>query len=159
MMKLDKTAIWGLALVVASLGTSHAKAEVVVTNAWVRATVQGQEATAAYMRIQSDHDTALIGAASDVADHAALHEMQRHGEMMMMMPIERIPVLAKSTVVLDEHNYHVMLEGLKHQIKVGETVVLTLRFVDAKGQKQNVTVQAVARELSALDKQGAHDHM
>lgn len=157
-MKLSKTAAWGLALAVASLASSHAKAETVVTNAWVRATVQGQDATAAYMEIRSDRETALIGARSNIAGHAALHEMQKHGEMMMMKPVDKLPITAGHTLVLGEQNYHVMLEDLKRQIHIGDKVPLVLTFVDADGTRREVSVEAVARELAAHDSH-MHDHM
>jgi copper(I)-binding protein len=42
-----------------------------------------------------------------------------------------------------------MLEGLKRSLKEGETVALTLQFVDARGNGQTVKVQAAVRALGA----------
>lgn len=155
-MKLGKT-VCGFALAIASLASSHAKADTVVTNAWVRATVQGQDATAAYMEIRSDRDTALIGARSNIAGHTSLHKMQKHGDMMMMMPIDKLAVSAGHAVVLGEQNYHLMLEDLKRQIHVGDKVPLVLTFVDTDGSRHEIAVEAVVRELAAQDPH-SHDH-
>jgi len=154
-MKLGKT-VWGFALAIASLASSHAKADTVGTNASVRATVQGQDATAAYMEIRSDRDTALIGARSNIAGHTSLHKMQEHGDMMMMA-IDKLAVTAGHTVVLGEQNYHVMLEELKRQIHVGDKVPLVLIFVDTDGSRHEIAVEAVVRELAAQDTH-LHDH-
>jgi periplasmic copper chaperone A len=146
-MKLCKTTVWGFALTVASLASSHAMADTVVTNAWVRATVRGQDATAAYMEIRSDRDTALIGARSSIAGHVALHEMQKDRDMMMMKPIGKLVITAGHTVVVGEQT-HIMLEDLTRQIHVGDKVRLVLTFVDTDGTRREIAVDAVARELA-----------
>jgi copper(I)-binding protein len=141
--------------------TMPAIATVLVSGAWVGATVEGQTSTGAYMVINSDHDVALIGAEAQIAGHAAIHEMRMHGNMMMMMPVERLAVPAGHAVDLDEHNYHVMLDDLKHQVKPGEMVTIRLKFIDAKGGHEDVLVSAVVRELTAHeghDEQMGHMH-
>lgn len=138
-----------LALVAGLLAQSAAMAGVKVSNAWVRATVEGQSATGAYMTIESDRDLSLVGAGCDAAQRAEVHEMRMHGDMMMMMPVEKLAVGAGHPLVLDEKNYHLMLEGLKRAIRPGEKLAITLRFTDAKGAREDVPVQAIVRELSA----------
>jgi len=129
-----------------------------VSNAWVRATVQGQTATGAYMVINSDQDLTLVGADLDIAGRASLHEMSMHGDMMMMMPIESLAIPAGHPVALDEHNYHIMLEDLRQQIKPGEKIGLTLKFIDAKGVAQTVKVAATVRELASQAAPAMHMH-
>jgi hypothetical protein len=138
--------------------TSPALAQIKVTDAWVRGTVQGQTVTGAYMVIQSDRDTALVGASVEVAGHTAIHEMRMHENMMMMSPIERLAIPAGKSVNLDEHNYHIMLEDLKRQLKPGETVTIKLKFADFKGTQEDVSVTAHVRELSAQSDHSEHMH-
>ena len=145
-------------LLPAALLLEPAHADVSVRDAWVRATVQGQSSTGAYLVISSDREVTLNAASSGWADRCALHEMKMHGDMMMMMPIEKLPVTPGKALVLDEKNYHIMLEGLKRQVRAGDKVPLTLTFIDAKGARQQVAVAAVARELAARDER-AHEHM
>lgn len=140
-----------------------ALAAVDISDAWVRATVQGQSASGAYMVIHSDRDVVLVGVKTDVAQHAAVHEMRMHDNMMMMMPVESLAVPAGMPFVLDERRYHVMLEDLKRQLKPGERVALRLHFADARGGNEEVTVSAIVRELSAssmrADHAGHSEHM
>lgn len=148
-----------LALMLAALlALEPARAELGIKDAWVRATVAGQTATGAYMVITSDRDVTLAGVASAWADHCALHEMMMHGDMMMMKPVDKLAIVAGKPLVLDEKNYHVMLEGLKRQVHVGDKVRLTLTFVDDKGVRRHIDVDAVARPL-ATHEEHAHDHM
>jgi hypothetical protein len=136
--------------------TAPASAQVVVTEPWVRATVEGQTATGAYMTIGSSHDVTLIGASSDAAGHASVHEMQMHGSMMMMRPVDRLPIPAGHPVALAEGHYHVMLDGLKRKLTVGDRVAVDLLFVDAHGAKQTVHVVAPVRDLAAHDSGRMH---
>jgi copper(I)-binding protein len=131
------------------LGVVPAWADVTVKDAWVRGTVEGQTSTGAYMVIASDHDVTLTSAATPLADHAQVHEMQMHGDMMMMMPVERLAIPAGKPVALDERNYHLMLEGLHHAVRAGDSVPISLNFVGTKGDHFQVSVQAVARALSS----------
>jgi hypothetical protein len=141
---------------VAAFAALPALAQVQVNGAWVRATVTDQSDTGAYMVISADQDVTLTGASSPVSDHAKIHEMKMHGDMMMMMPVERLQIVAGHSLSLDERNYHVMLEGVKRRLQAGEKVPLTLRFVDAKGKALQVEVQAEVRPLDAHDGHDAH---
>jgi copper(I)-binding protein len=136
-----------------------AMAQVVVTEPWVRGTVEGQTSTGAYMTLSSAHDVTLIGASSDVAGRASIHEMKMHGDMMMMRPLERLPIRAGEPVALDEGHYHVMLDDLKRRLNVGDKVGLDLQFLDRNGAKQVVHVVAQVRELDAHDSPPMHSGM
>jgi hypothetical protein len=103
------------------------------------------------MTLGSAHDVTLIGASSDAANRASIHEMSMHGDMMMMRPVERLPIRAGHPLALDEGHYHVMLEDLKRRLNVGDNVGLDLQFLDARGAKQVVHVVARVRELTARD--------
>jgi len=83
-------------------GVASAMAQVVVTEPWVRGTVEGQASTGAYMTVESAHDVTLVGASSDVAGHTSIHQMQMHGDMMMMRPVERVQIHAGRPFVLEE---------------------------------------------------------
>jgi hypothetical protein len=139
--------------------SASSTAQVVVTEPWVRATVEGQPATGAYLMVSSAHDVTLIGASSDVAGRASIHEMQMHGDMMTMRPVERLPIPAGHPVALDEGHYHVMLEDLKRRLNVGDNVNLELQFLDPNGAKRVVHVVARVRELATHDPAHMHSDM
>lgn len=140
------------ALTIAALGialcaaASTAASTVTVSNVWSRpATGTG----AAYATIQNAGDAAdaLISATSPAAKTVELHEtvpvssssmggMKMEGMKssmpgMMMRPVKSIPIPAHGSTQLKPGGYHLMLLGLRHDLKEGETVPLTLRFRNA----------------------------
>ena len=57
---------------------------VTVTDAWARATVQGQKATGAFMKITAKDNVKLVGVSSPVAGVAEIHEMKVEKDVMKM---------------------------------------------------------------------------
>jgi hypothetical protein len=126
-----------------------ASAEVTVLDAWVRGTVEGQTSTAGYMTLRSDTGGRLVSVTSPVAARCSVHEMTMAGNLMRMRALDSLPVPAGGTVELQEGHDHLMLEGLSRSLKEGDTVHLTLTFVDAAGKRQAVDVQAAVVPLGA----------
>ncbi len=145
MFHIAKATVLGLSLVV----SSYACAQVVVTDAWVRSTVPNQSSTGAFMKLKADEDSKLVGASSPVAKVTEIHEMTMENDVMKMGKVPAIALPAGSEVSLDVNGYHVMLMGLVHQVKEGETVPLTLMVEDHAGHRQSVHVAAVVRSLTA----------
>jgi hypothetical protein len=71
---------------------------------------------------------ALVSASADVAQTTELHETSRDGGVMKMRPVKEIPVPAGGKTELKPGGYHIMLMGLKHDLKPGEKVAVTLKF-------------------------------
>jgi hypothetical protein len=132
-----------------------AAAQVVVANAWVRGTVEGQKATGAFMEIKSATDATLVGAASPVARIVELHEMKMDAGVMKMKAVDRLPLPAGKAVELKPGGYHVMLMDLAQPLKEGDSVPVTLTVEDKSGKKQAVEVKAQVRGLTAA---GAPKH-
>ena len=111
-------------------------AAVKVEGAWARASVQGQKATGAFMRLTAKDGARLVRAESPAAGLAEVHEMKMEGDIMKMRAIPG------KTVELKPGGYHVMLLDLKAPLAKDSTVPLTLVFQDAKGveSKLNLTV-------------------
>ena len=141
-------------LLLAAAGEPWAGSTVVVTRPWVRATVEGQTATAAYMTLASDRDLVLVAVSSPVAGRAAIHEMQMRDGRMTMRPVPRLTLGAGRPVSLRQGHFHVMLEAIKRQLKAGETVRLTLRLTGTNGAQELVEVTAPVRALEAGDSDG-----
>jgi copper(I)-binding protein len=120
---------------------------IAVDDPWVRATVEGQTGSGAYMRLTSSEDAQLVGASSPVAEHVEIHEMHTVNDMMTMRRVERLALPAHASVALD-HDYHVMFIGLKHQLLTGQQVPITLRVLDAKGKPRTVQILAPVRALN-----------
>ena len=129
-------------LLLAAVGTAPAWAQVKVENAWARATVQGQKATGAFMKLTALQATQLVAVSTPVAGVSEIHEMKMDNGVMKMraMPVLQLP--ANQAVELQPGGYHLMLMDLKAPLAKDGSIALTLTFKDAKGQvsKQQVNV-------------------
>ncbi len=126
-----------------------AGAQVAVTDAWVRGTVPGQKATGAFMQLTSPADTTLVGAASPAAKVAEVHEMAVDGGVMKMRALGKLALPAGKTVALKPGGYHLMLMDLTQPLKEGDTVAVTLTFVDKEGRTTTQEIKAPVRALTS----------
>jgi len=127
------------------LGAASAvHAQVRVDGAWARATVPSQSATGAFMRLTADKDVVLTGVSSPVARVVEVHEMSMDKDIMRMRAVDQLPLKAGQTNELKSGGLHIMMMGLKKQIKVGEVVPLTLSFKAADGRVSTVEANAMA---------------
>ena len=139
-MKLPKHLI---AVALTSMWTVSAFAQnITVTEAWTRATVQGQKATGAFMKITAKDNAKLVGVSSPVAGVAEIHEMKMDKDVMKMAALPNgLDLPAGKAVELKPGGYHVMLMDLKAPLAKDTTVPVTLTFQDAKGVKTNVELK------------------
>jgi copper(I)-binding protein len=119
-----------------------------VDDAWVRGTVEGQTGSGAYMRLTSREDAVLTGASCADAQTVEIHEMKLVKDMMSMRKIDRLALPAHQTIGLD-HDYHVMLIGLRRQLLAGQSLHLTLHVLDAKGKAHAIAIDAPIRPLNS----------
>lgn len=115
--------------------------------AWVRSAKQGQT-TAMYMILHNhtDVDDALIGISTDVAEAAELHLSSVQNDVMTMTPQERIEIPAGEEVVLKTGGYHIMLIGLKQDLKSGDKITIRLYFENNPDVLMTVPVRESAQE-------------
>lgn len=119
-------------------GAAHAGA-IEVDNAWVRATVKGQQATGAFMTITAKEAGRLVGVSSPVAGVSQVHEMTMDAGVMKMGELKGgLELPAGKPVALKSGGYHLMLMDLKSTLIKGTSVPLTLVFKDAKGVESKV---------------------
>ena len=113
-----------------------------VKDAWARATVQGQKATGAFMKITSKEGAKLVSASSPVAGVSEVHEMKMDGGVMTMRAVQGgLDLPAGKAVELKPGGYHVMLMDLKLPLQKDTTIPLTLVLKDAKGVESKVEVK------------------
>jgi copper(I)-binding protein len=148
----------GLLIAMLFAAVTAQAATVDVKSAWVRGTVPAQMVSGAFMALTSAEGATLVGVSTPVADDSEVHEMQIEGGVMKMRPAGRLPLPAGKTVMLKPGGYHIMLMGLKQQLKPGDVVPITLKIENAKKKVESVTVNAEVRELSAST-EGEHHHM
>ena len=137
------------ALAAMALATA-AHAQLVVNDAWVRATVPQQDGTGAFMQLKSAQNARLVSVQTPAAGVAEIHEMTLDHNVMKMRPLkDGLALPAGATVELKPGGYHVMLMSLKAPLKAGQTVPLTLVVEGQDGQRQSVEVNAAVRPLNA----------
>jgi len=141
----------------AAAQTPAASAPVQVENAWARATVAGQQASGAFMRITAREALRLTGAETPLAGASEIHEMKMDGEVMRMRAIEALELPAGQSVELKPGGHHVMLMQLKQALDAGTQIPLTLIFHNAQGSESRLSLQVPVRALHA-DAQGQHGH-
>jgi copper(I)-binding protein len=139
-----------------------ALAQLQVKDPWVRATVPQQRTSGAYMQLSSSSDLRLVAAHTPVAAIVELHEMKMEGDVMKMSRLPGIDIPAGKPVELKPGGYHIMLIQLKHQLKEGDTVPITLVVEGKDKKRQTVEVKAPVRPLVAKGGEGmngGHDGM
>ena len=142
-------------LLLAAVCTAPAWAQVKIENAWARATVQGQKATGAFMKLTAPQATRLVAVSTPVAGVSEIHEMKMDGGVMKMRALPALELPANQAVELQPGGYHLMLMDLKAPLAKDSSVALTLTFKDAKGVE---TKQQVSVPVTTGMPQGHGDH-
>jgi copper(I)-binding protein len=148
-----KPAAW---LFLGLFAASATWAQVKVDGAWARATVQGQKATGAFMKLTAPQATRLVAVSTPVAGVAEIHEMKMDGGVMKMRALPGLELPANQAVELKPGSYHLMLMDLKAPLMKDASVALTLTFKDAKGieSQQQISVPIA----TAMPGQMLHKH-
>lgn len=113
-----------------------------VAGAWARATMPHAMAGGAFMTLTAHGAAdAVVGASSPVASHVELHQTVNDKGVMKMLPVPKLTLAPNSPVMLKPGSYHIMLMGLKQQLKAGDSFPLTLQFQHAAPVTVSVKVQ------------------
>lgn len=130
-----------------ALSAAPAFAATSVADAWARGTVAGQSSSGVFMRITSPEGGRLVGVASPWAGMAEVHEMKMDGDMMKMNAVPFVELPAGKAVELKPGGHHVMLMGLKQQLKGGDQLPLTLTIEGAGGKKETLELKVPIKAL------------
>src|SRR5471032_2608285 len=90
-----KQALLGLSL----LGLAcQVSAQTQVDDAWVRATVAGQQETGAFMTLTASSDSKLLSVQSPVAKTVQIHQSSMKNDVMSMQPVDSVALPAGKAV-------------------------------------------------------------
>jgi len=123
---------------------TNAGGPLVIRSAWARAAASGAD-TAVYFSITNGKVAAdtLLSASTDAAQSAGIHQTTTDASGMTGMQMTpSVPIPGGGTVEFAPGGYHVMLTGLKAELKTGDQVKVTLTF-------QNAGVVTVSAEVRA----------
>lgn len=146
-------------LLAAGLAWGPVWAQVKVEAAWARATVQGQKATGAFMKLTADKPLKLVAVSSPAAGIAEIHEMKMDGGVMKMRALPVLELPAQQTVELKPGGNHLMLMDLKAPLMKDASVALTLTFRDAAGAETRQQISLpVSSGMSPGQAPAQHKH-
>lgn len=131
-------------LLIAVVVTACSQAESLqVQEAWARPAPAGSNGGVFFVvKNPTGQPDRLLLASAPVAETTELHlSMMHHDGTMSMQPQEAIDVPARSTVKFEPGGFHVMLIGLKQELKPGDKFLLTLSFERAGEIQVEVTVK------------------
>lgn len=134
--------------------TPHASG-VMVEHGWSRPTPPGAAVGVGYMIIYNHTDAVvrLTGATTDVATQVSIHETRADNGMMRMKPLpDGVNIESGQSVEFKPLSYHLMLEGLKQPLKVGQKIPVTLTF-------ERLPAQQAVLDVRSLDDTGDDDGM
>jgi copper(I)-binding protein len=155
-----------IASLTASLFAVPARAEdvkagdLVITQAWSRATPSGAKIAGGYLTIENKGTAPdrLIGGAGDSPGRVEVHEMAMNNGVMTMRPLDKgLTIDPGKTVKLAPGGYHLMIMDLKRPFKQGDKVPVTLEFEKAGKVTLSLDVQGVGAPAPAgADSAGGH---
>jgi len=131
--------------------------DLVITQAWSRATPVGAKVAGAYLTVENTGTAAdrLIGGSGDVAGRVEIHEMAVDNGVMKMRPLDKgLAIEPGKTVKFAPGGYHLMLMDLKTQFKQGDKVPVTLEFEKAGKVQLVLDVQGGGAQAPGGDHSG-----
>jgi Uncharacterized protein conserved in bacteria len=108
--------------------------DLVITQAWSRATPGGAKVAGGYLTIENKGTAPdkLIGVSAEIARKVEVHEMATDNGVMKMRPIKGgLEVKPGETVELKPQGLHLMFIGPKKPLKQGDQLKATLQFEKA----------------------------
>ncbi len=122
-------------------------ADVVIGNAWSRASIGKDRPGAAYLKIRNNGDEAvtLTGLKSDLAMMPQIHNTLTNSEgISSMKPAGEISIAPGETVALEPGGLHAMLMQLQRPMSKGDSFALTLIFADGGEVSVDVPILGIA---------------
>ncbi len=126
--------------------------DLVITQAWSRATPGGAKIGGGYLTIENKGAAPdrLIGGSADIAGKVEVHEMAMNNGVMTMRPLEKgLAIEPGKTVKLAPGGYHLMMFDLKGPLKQGDKLPVTLEFEKAGKVTVSLDVQGVGAQAPA----------
>ena len=148
-----KNPMWIAAALLSTVLTTPAMAHpdaahVAAEGAWARASVAGQQATGAFVRLTAKEPLRLVGVRTPAAAVGEIHEMKMEGDVMRMRALDGLDLPAGQTVELKPGGLHLMFQQLKAPLQEGTQVPVTLVFQDAQGAESRLHLQVPVQRMA-----------
>jgi periplasmic copper chaperone A len=109
-------------------GAAHAAPAVAVSDGWARATLPHQDEGVAYLTLRSAAGDTLTGVDSPAAGMVMLHQTTQKNGVSSMEDVDSLALPPGKDVALAPGGTHLMLMDVKHALKAGDTLRLSLHF-------------------------------
>ena len=147
------SALFVAAVIVAPVRAQEVKAgDLVITQAWSRATPSGAKIGSGYLTIENKGamPDRLVGVSADVAGKVEVHEMAMKDGVMTMRPLPAgLTIDPGKTVKLAPGGYHLMMFDLNSPLKQGDALPVTLEFEKAGKVNVSLDVQGIGAQAPA----------
>ena len=141
---------WAIALVALAAG-AHANAQsasIVLTSAWMRPALDGPGSARAYVDIASDTALTLTRATTPVARTVEFVVVATGGTSADETVVATVPVTPGTPTRLAFRGNHLRLVDVNRPLRNGETVPVTLHFVDSGGRDYRALAEVSVRGFS-----------
>lgn len=127
--------------------------DIVIDNAWARASLPGQANSSVFLRLQNKRTESLMIISVQVAGvrRAEVHSHKMEGGMMRMREVPVLEVAAGAEQVFSPGGFHIMLFGLVEPLVEGDSVTLELSFDDDSALTFDAPVISVLDEHDYRD--------
>ena len=119
--------------------------DVQVPRSYARATVPQQQSAGAYVTLENKgrETDRLVAASTPVAKSVEIHTMALDGNVMRMREVGMIELKPSARIEMQPGDgFHLMLMGLRQQLKAGGSFPLTLQFEKAGKIEVSVSVES-----------------
>lgn len=142
-MKKKSIVFFSIFLLVAACAP---KEGIEIRDAWIRTAPQGGNSAMYFVIHNYSADDELVGVSTEIADAAEMHESSMVDDVMQMRMVESVPLASGEDVEFASGGLHVMLIGVKEELKAGDTVEVVLHFKNSVDIRLQVPVQEGADE-------------
>lgn len=131
--------------------------DIMIHDAWARASIGKAPNSAAYMTVMTHGDAAdrLIAVETPAAKAAELHNHIMENDIAKMRPVEAIDINPGEPATLEPGGLHVMLMGLKEKLEADNVLKLTLTFEQAGEVTLDVPIKSLK---DAMKHSQGHKH-
>src|ERR1700730_8519475 len=146
---IARVTVLGYFLAAPALAEEVKAGDLVITQAWSRATPGGAKIGGGYLTIENKGSAPdrLTGGSADIAGKLEVHEMAMNNGVMTMRPLDKgLTIEPGKTVKLAPGGYNLMMSDLKSPIKRGDKLPVTLEFEKAGKVTVSLDVQGVGAQ-------------
>jgi copper(I)-binding protein len=145
------------ALLATPVALAETEPTIHIVDVKARPTAPGAETAAVYLVLMNHGavDDRLTAISTPVADKAELHRTVDSGGMSKMDAVPDFTIKANDGATFEPGGLHIMLMGLKQQLKIGDSFPVTLTFAKAGAVTVTASVQTIkAKPKPKMDMPG-----